>query len=249
MNFLNPLLEIYLSYPQVDKYEVMPFYREVLWLFSKHLDNRLKMFKHRVNIEIEEAFSEPGNLHFGSIYTYQTRIDIEEFVNFSEQSKRKVILELVYAGLTSLANEHNWDQRCIDDAYEKSVEDNYRFVYRSDFKLSRNKKQKGRIRINLTEHLATFTSEIGRINDENLMAQVLLETDQVNFSWGKDIREFGWMDSNNFGLKLAKGQIWLTSNPELEEVSIRYVPKHSKLEHLESYLNNLKKPLTAYNYK
>jgi hypothetical protein len=243
MNFLNPLPEIYLRYPNVDQYEIMPFYREVLWLFSKHLNNRLKMFKHRVNIEIEEVYSNPRNLQFGSIYAYQTCIDIEEFKSLDELAKRKIILNLVHSGFTSLATEHNWNKEFINDAYKKSIADNFKFVYHTDFKLSRNKKQKGRIRINLKDRLTTFTAEISDVKEERMMTTELLQTEQGNFAWWRSIKDFGWMDSDNFGIKLMKGEIWLTSNSELNVNSINFKPKKSKIEQLESYLKNLQGPI------
>ena len=246
MNFLNPLLEIYLRYPNVNQDDIMPFYREVLWLISKHLNNRLKMFKHRVNIEIEEVHSNPRNFQFGSIYAYQTCIDIEEFVNLDELSKRKTLLELIHTGLLSLATEHNWNKEIIDDAYNKSIKDNYQFVYHTDFKLSRNKKQKGRIRINLNERLATFTSEIVNIDSNETSTQLLLETEQGNFAWWRSVKDFGWMDSNNFGLKLMKGEIWLTSNPDLDKTSVDFKPKKSKKVELESFLTQLQEPIKCY---
>ncbi len=239
MNFLNPLLEIYVRYPDVKQDEVMPFYREVLWLFSKHLNNRLKMFQHRVNIEIEDVFSRPKNFQFGSIYAYQTKIDINAFIELDELSKRKTILQLIYEGLTSLAKEHNWDQQCIEDAYKKSIADNYDFVYHTDYKSSRNKRHKGRIRINLENRTVKFSAEILDVKNNKSISIELLQTEQGNFAWWRSIKEFGWMDSNNFGLKFNNGQIWLTADTEKGEIQTNLKPKKDNEKQLLSFLRNL----------
>lgn len=243
MNFLNPYIEIYLRYPVVSENELIPFYREVLWLFSKNLNNRLRMFQHRVNIEIKDGYEVPRNFRFGSIYAYQTSIDIENFKQLDELSQRKKILELVYKGFISLANEFSWDTDAITDTYNKSIQDNYQFIYRTDLKLSRNKKFKGCIRINLEGRLTTFTSEILNIETNELQTTQLLQTEQGNFGWWRSIREFGWMDSDNFGLKLMKGEIWITANTNTGQLSETFKPKKSSNNLLENFLKQLKEPI------
>lgn len=243
MNFLNPYIEIYLRYRNEDQHELMPFYREVLWLFSKNLDNRLRMFQHRVNIEIEEGYDIPQNCKFDSIYSYQTSIDLTNFKKLDEHSKRKQILELVHSGFNSLAEEFNWDKEAIADAYKKSVEENYGFVYYTDYKLSRNRKFKGRIRIDLDKRLAIFTSELLGLKTGDLRTAELLQTAQGNFAWWRYIREFGWMDSENFGLKLKNGQVWITINTISGEVTGTINPKKSDYRSLEDFLKKLKEPI------
>ena len=246
MNFLNPYIEIYLRYPNVNQHELVPFYREVLWLFSKNLNNRLRMFQHRVNIEIEDGYKVPGNFRFESIYVYRTSIDIETFKQLDELSQRKEILDLVYKGFISLANEFDWDKESITDAYNQSIGDNCEFVYRTDFKISRNKKYKGRIRINLDERLTTFTAELVNIQTDELRATQLLQTEQGNFAWWRSVREFGWIDSDHFGLKLMKGEIWITANTDTTEVSETIKPKKSSNKLLEGLLKQLKEPIQAF---
>ena len=201
------------------------------------------MFQHRVNIEIEGGYEKPRNFRFESIYAYRTSIDIESFKQLDELSQRKVILELVYKGFISLANEYGWDTDAILDVYNQSIEDKYEFVYRTSSKLSRNKKYKGRIRINLTGRLTTFTSELLNVQTEELQTTPLLQTEQGNFAWWRSIREFGWMDSDNFGLKLMKGEVWITANSHSIELSETFKPKKSSKKLLEGFLKQLKEPI------
>ncbi|NQZ78854.1 MAG: hypothetical protein HRT61_22470 [Ekhidna sp.] len=203
------------------------------------------MFQHRVNIEIKDGYEEPRNFQFESIYAYRTSIDIESFKQLDELSQRKEILELVHKGFISLANEFGWDTNAIADAYNKSIKDNYEFVYRTDSKLSRNKKYKGSIRINLTGRLTTFTSELLNIQTEELQTTQLLQTEQGNFAWWRSIREFGWMDSDNFGLKLMKGEVWITSNTHSFELTETFKPKKNSNKLLEGFLKELKEPIQS----
>ncbi len=201
------------------------------------------MFRHRVNIEIEDGYEEPRNFGFESIYAYRTSIDIESFKQLDELSQRKKLLELVYKGFISLANEFGWDTDAIADAYNQSIEDNYEFDYRTDSKLSRNKKFKGCIRITLTGRLTTFTSELLNIQTEELQSTQLLQTEQGNFAWWRSIREFGWMDSDNFGLKLMKGEVWITANTHSAELRETFKPKKSSKKLLKGFLKQLKEPI------
>jgi len=243
MNFLNPYIEIYLRKPGANQHELISFYREVLWLFSKNLNNRLRMYQHRVNILIEDGYEIPRNFRFGSIYEYRTTIDIETFRHLDNISQRKEILEIVYKGFVSLAKEYNWDLDAINEAYKHSIEENFEFIYYTDFKLSSNKKYKGRIRINLEERLATFTSELISLENEELLSTVLLKTDEGNFSWWKYLREFGWMDQDNFGLKIMKGEIWITANTTTNKVIETFQPKKSTINLLVGFLEELKEPI------
>ena len=204
------------------------------------------MFQHRVNIEIEEGFEEPRNFRFDSIYAYKTSLNIENFKQLDELSQRKEILELVHKGFISLADEYDWDTNAITDAYNQSIEDNYEFVYRTDFKLSRNKKFKGCIRINLEVRLTTFTAELVNIQTEELLTTQLLQTEQGNFAWWRSVREFGWLDSDNFGLKLMKGEIWITANTKTAELNETFKPKKSSNKMLEGFLKQLKELIQPF---
>jgi hypothetical protein len=61
INFINPLLEIYCRPEELRSKLSISFYREILWIFLKHLDNRLKMFQHRINIVFVDSDSLAGN--------------------------------------------------------------------------------------------------------------------------------------------------------------------------------------------
>lgn len=200
------------------------------------------MFQHRVNIEIEEGYDIPKNFRFDSIYAHRTSLDIDNFKKFNEPSKRRRILELVYSGFTSLASEFGWEQEFIDDAYDKSINENCHFVYHTDFKLSRNRKCKGRIRINLNKRLVRFTSEIIDTNSGEMQTVELLQTEEGNFAWWRSIREFGWLDVDNFGLKLMKGEIWVAVNTNTNEVNEIFKPKKTNTQQLEEFLRELKEP-------
>jgi len=249
MNFLNPYIEIYLHDPNENQHEIMPFYREVVWLFSKNLDNGLKMFQHRVNIDIKGSREKIVNLKFGSIYTHHTGINIKESKQLNEHSKRKAILELVHSAFISLANQFNWDKEVINHAYQESINENFQFVYYTDFKVSRNGKFKGRIRINLKERLTTFTSELCEVGSSDFHLVKLLETEQGNFGWWKSIRDFGWMDPDNFGLKLMQGEIWIVDNTNSLEVREVFKPSKNSPSRLDNFLLRLKEPIIPFNSK
>ncbi|WP_346757260.1 hypothetical protein [Agaribacillus aureus] len=199
-----------------------------------------------MNIEIEDVWESPRNFKFEGIYAYQTSIDIEKFKELDEKSKRKKLLDLVHEGLTSLAIEFGWDIEAIKDAYIKSIDENYKFVYHSDFKLNRSRKLKGRIRINLNKRLTTFTAEIIDLESNSLSECELLQTEQRNFAWWKSIRDYGWMDNHNFGLKLEKGELWLTTNTSIPNLTETFKPKKSNIQQLKNFLEQIREPV-IYN--
>jgi len=198
------------------------------------------MFKHRVNLNIEDLCDCPSNFRFGSIYEYNTNLDIEHFKQLDEQSKREKILQLLYSAFISLANEFDWDKELINDAYTKSIQDKFQFVYYTDFKVNRNKKYQGRIRINLVETIVKFTAEVLDLETKDLREKELLQTEEWNFSWWRSIREFAWIDSENFGLKMMKGEAWITTNIITNEVREIFNPKKRDLNQLENFIAQLK---------
>ena len=55
MNFVNPYIEIYFRPDTLRVDNNIPFYKEVSWTFLKNIENRLKLFQHRVNIVIVDS--------------------------------------------------------------------------------------------------------------------------------------------------------------------------------------------------
>lgn len=246
MNFLNPYIEIYIRPKELTDKIRIPFYREVLWLFSKNLENGLKMFQHRVNIILTDSEEKKKNKKFASIYEHSVKIDYEKFEVLNDNSKKEFLLEIIYNGFMELATEFSWDKEVINRSYQKSKKENYQFIYHTDFKSNRNRKDKGRIAITLKDNLVTFYSEIYNSKRNELLSAELLTTEETNFSWWRKIKEYGWFDKLNFGLKLMDGEVWIVSNKDKAEVKEVYNPKNKDIQEIENFLKKLKET-PAYN--
>tara|TARA_B100001245_G_C22882651_1_gene424575 strand:- start:686 stop:1420 length:735 start_codon:yes stop_codon:yes gene_type:complete len=243
MNFLNPYLELYCKSPELEEIGIESFYREILWLFLKNLDNRLKMFQHRVNININNASNTTYNQQFGSIYSHNTSINLDSFKTKEEIKQREELLNLVFKSFNSLAEEFNWDKDVIYDAYKKSIRDKYQFAYFTEYKSSRDKIHQGRIRINLENRTCIFTSEVINTSTGILKTKTLLETEQGNFAWWRMIKEFGWLNSNMFGLKLMKGAIWLTTDKSSEKFEQIINQEIINQDKIDEFLKELYEPI------
>ena len=246
MNFLNPLITIYFRPQELQEKLSISFYREILWLFSKNLQNGLKLFQSRVNIIIVDSESDIGVKKVGSVYEYHHFESVEEFQELDEDGRKKRVLEIVFQAFMELASKFDWNKDVIKTAFDKSLQEGCRFIYRTDYKLNRNKKDKARIAITLNKNLVTFYSEIHNEELQELTSLELLSTMQENFSWKGKIRDYGWLNKTRFGLKLMKGELWIVSdkdNSKLEEIMN---PKKYKMADIVDFLVELKeKP--AYN--
>jgi len=236
MNF-NPYLTIY--YPDL-KNEELSFDREIGWIFLKNLDNRLGLRQHRVNITIEDSNSVNYNRRFfKSIFEHFIGIDWKEFQSKDMQDKKIQLLKIIYNGFLSLAEEFDWDKEIIIDTYSKSLNDNYLFNYKTEPKMNRQKKIESYIKLDIHGSIAKISAiAMNKITNETTIKELLI-TDEDNLSWWREIREYGWLDNSHFGLKLKKGEIWLTLNVETKEIKNIFKPKNKTLEQLETFMTEL----------
>ena len=239
MNFINPYIEIYYRPESLKERFDISFYKEILWLFLKNLDNRLKMYKHRVNIVFVDSESLTGSFRFGSIYENRVFINITDFEKQNEYNKRKTLLEIVYNTFIELANVNGWDKDIIKDAYKKSMKDNYQFSYQTDFKTNRNKEARGNIKLSLTENAVTLTAKVEKTNSDEKIESDLLIIGEHIISWHRLIREFGWYDNSRFGLKFLSGQLWILVNLENMQTETIINPKKRLRSDIELFLNEL----------
>lgn len=244
MNFLNPFIEVYF-YPEKLKAEnIIPFYKEVSWIYLKNIDNRLKLFQHRLNIEIIDAVPLRKTMKFGSIYRYTLMLD-QPFNALSDVDKRRRLLDIVYEAFKVLGDENNWDLNVIEDAYQKSITQLDRFEYYTESKLNRSKQISGQIELTLNGNWLSIHAIMYYLDANQKQKIKLFESSEDNLSWGKVFKEFGWYDNVRFGLKFLKGDLWIVINTESGNAEEIIKPKKFDLKKIEKYLEELKKP--GYN--
>lgn len=244
MNFVNPFIEVYFN-PEKSKAENnIPFYKEVCWVYLKNIDNRLKLFQHRLNIEILDAAPLRKTMKFGSIYRYSLMLD-HPFNAMSLAHKRRKLLDIVYEAFTVLGNENNWDLNVIEDAYQKSITQLDRFEYYTESKLNRNKKISSQIELTLNGNWLSIHANIYFLDTNEKQRIKLLDSSEDNLSWRRMFKEYGWYDNVRFGLKFLKGDLWIVINTESGKVEEITKPNKFDLKKIETYLEELKKP--AYN--
>lgn len=241
MNFINPYTEIYFRPQSLKTENYLPFYKEVIWIFLKNLDNRLKLFQHRLNIVFTDTEDSKKITKFGSIYEYRQRIE-KPFNEIEEQEKRRKLLEIIYRAFIEVGTENKWDLSVIENAYLKSINEIGVFEYFSENKTSKNKKLSGQIKMVLKGNSLTFYALINEISSDSTRLFKLLETSEDNLSWHRMFKEFGWFDNQKFGLKLLSGELWIVLNFENGEVEEIKRPKKLELKKIEDVLNDLNKP-------
>ena len=238
MNFLNPLPEIYFAEPLPKGVNPRPaFYKEVFWIFLKNLDNRLKLFKHRLNIEFTTAEVKKSVMKYASIYQYN--VHISNLEKLSEIS-RIGLLDIVYSAFKNIGTEYQWDIDVIEDAYQKSLNEiNAPVEYTTNQKINKIRKSKAHLLLTLKAYTLTFNACIKSGNGTTETFK-LLETNEGNFSWVKMFKEFGWYDNDRFGLKFLKGDLWLVINLETEKIEELINPKYHTQSQIDSFIKQLK---------
>ena len=239
INFLNPYPSIYFNPKELSSTLAIPFNREIFWLFLKHLDNRLKMFNHRVNIVLTDKDDIPTNQKFASTYEHTLKIDAVMFQEKDDLEKKKMLLDIIYNAFSSLAKDYNWNNEIITDAYNKALKDNYTFLYSTEYKISRNKKNKANINISLNNRIAIINTLITDVASNACKEIELLKTDEDNISWYRRVKEFGWLNKTRFGLKFMDGELWMVINIENNEREIIITPKKRSKEKIETVLKEL----------
>lgn len=241
MNFVNPYISVYYNPESLHAENKIPFYKEVCWVFLKNLDNRLKLFKHRLNIEIVDTVPLRTTMKFGSIYGYILKLD-KPFNKIIESEKRRKFLDIVYEAFMAIGVENNWDLDVIEDTYKKSLTQIDRFEYLTEGKLNRTKKNFGQIELTLNGNCLTVHAVIHQISTNQKEKIKLIDTDEGNLSWSRMFKEFGWLDNTKFGLKFLSGDLWIVLNIENGQIEEFKRPKSYDLKKIEDYLENFKKP-------
>lgn len=244
MNFANPFIEVYFR-PQTLKSENdIPFYKEVCWIFLKNIDNRLKLYQHRINIEISETAPRNNTMKFGSIYGYILKLD-KSFNETIDSERRRKFLDLIHDALNILGTENNWDLAVVEDAYKKSLGQLDKFEYLTKKKMNRSKHKSGQIELTLKGNWLSFHVHIFNLETSQKEKIKLFDTSEDNLSWNRMFKEFGWYDNSRFGLKFLKGDLWIVINIENGQVEELINPNKFDLKKISKYLEELKKP--AYN--
>ncbi|MEM7368949.1 MAG: hypothetical protein AAF587_10160 [Bacteroidota bacterium] len=240
MNFIHPYVEIYTEPKELKKELGIGFYREVIWLFLKHLDNGLKLYQHRVNVRIHAEESAAETAQFASIFEYRLGVDVDAFKKKTEAQKRRALLELLRDAFVTLGEKYAWDLERIHHAYELSVKEEFQFAYQSPAKRSRNRKYLGCILIELNEGIATFSAEFRSLNGAWVKKTELLQTDEGNGSWHRYFRKFGWINNAQFGLTLLHGQLRIITSIHHNEVEYLIEPGDMNRADIQEFLDELR---------
>ncbi|WP_207432874.1 hypothetical protein [Sabulibacter ruber] len=242
MNFINPYTSIYFCQEELRTAYNIPFYKEVIWVFLKCLDNRLKLFKHRVNIHISDREELLKTRRFGSIYEYFVRIDQNTFTQLDEPTKRSVLLDVVHRAFLELADCHGWDKEAINSAYEHAKREGLYFYSQTKSKTNRSKSLTASLHFELTGNTLTFSSHITDLRNGSVQKVFLLKTDEDHFSWWRRIKDFGWYDNQRFGLKLLNGELWIVNNTASGEIEEIINQNKKEIKEINQMLFFLKEP-------
>ena len=239
MNFINPFISLYFRPTKLYDRTYFPFENEIFWGFLKNLDNRLGLYRHRVNIVFVNDEVKAIPARYGSIFEYEKKFD-KAWGELREQSKRKLLLDIVYEAFTAIGKKFDWDLDVIEDAYIKSITEVGQFKYVTASKNNRSKTLSGQIRLVLTGRELTISAIITDNKNDSEKIFRLLTTDEDTLSWEQRIRKFGWYDNQKFGLKFLSGDLWILINVDNGQIQEIKTPKKASIEKIEKYLIELK---------
>ena len=241
MNFINPYIEFYFADDEIKSDNNIKFHKEVSWTFLKNINNRLKLNRHRLNIEFVNEKPLHETIKFGSIFIYQLKLE-KPFNEIIESEKRRKLLDIIYTAFLKLGVVNNWDLEIIEDAYLKSLEEIDHFEYSTEIKLQKNKQYYGQLKLTLVKNKLTFNAEIIDLTNHSNKIYKLLETNEDNLSWNKMFKDVGWLDNDRFGLKFLNGDLWIVVNMVTEQVEELIRPKKFDLKKIEELLLAINKP-------
>jgi hypothetical protein len=241
MNFINPYIEHYFHLRNSMYETIMPFSTEVYWLFLKNLNNRLKLFQHRVNINFVDMDVATSAYRSASIYSFNARFDHQSVKALNDSDKNAWLLDTVFEAFNALADEFNWDKEAITNAYRKSISEGLHFSYQTEVKQNRQKNKRGWLEMSLDRRILTIKVKIANKDSDQEITFDLLRTNEDNVSWWREIGKFGWLDNVRFGLKLHGGEMWITCNVDTLERETIFKAKNYTRKELERSLLELQK--------
>jgi hypothetical protein len=160
-------------------------------------------------ITIQPAFHNIWNRTWknGSIVAIAPFFSHDEFCLLDKFGKYKYILDLIQTATTELSDEYQWNKEVFQNAYNKTLESNFKFRIEHPRKKSKDKKKSG---VFVIEKSETITSAYVEIDINGSITTVKL-FDKKN-SWWYDCvyylaRGNKWFDNNRFGIAFGKGKI------------------------------------------
>ncbi len=232
MNFFNPYLTYYFDNPELKEKYPLPFATEVIWIFLKNLNNGLKLEECRINFHFTEKDEHGKTLKLNKVYEYYYQINPGLFIG-DELSNRKKFLQIIEDAISALGKVNNWDTSLVNKAIKRSQKEILHFNFISGIRTSPNKLHTGQLRLSVQEEKLQVQALIKSSSSSKEFN--LLLTHEKQFSWYRNIKDFGWYDDDHFGLKFMNADLWIVVNIHngvVNEVMKHRPVKRKKMERL-----------------
>ncbi|MES2629922.1 MAG: hypothetical protein V4616_13230 [Bacteroidota bacterium] len=237
MNFFNPYLSYYFDDPELRGKYPLPYATEVIWIFLKQLNNGLKLNECRINIHFTEKPEHGKTLKLNTIYEFYFQLTPGRFTG-DELADRLVFLEMIEESLVALATVNHWNSTAIKTAVKRSRKEIGRFDFVSGLRTSPDKSRTGRLRLKLSGEqlqIRTIIADSGRTVETNLLL-----THEKQFSWYRNVKDFGWFDELHFGLKFLRGDLWIAVNVLTGQVQEIRKPRPRKSALMDRLISDLR---------
>jgi hypothetical protein len=172
-------------------------------------------------ITIQPAYHDVWNRTWktGSIVAIAPFFSHDEFSILNKENKYKYILEIIQKATIQLSDEYQWDKTVFENAYNKTLDSNFKFRIEYPAKQSKDRKKRGVFVITKDEHVTSAYIEIF-VNNTVLTKKLF---DKPNSYWYDCIYYLAkhniWFDNDRFGVGFGKKKIdiWYSiKNNEVE---------------------------------
>lgn len=147
-----------------------------------------------------------GPLYHGSICSIAVDIDEQKYIHLRGQDKLEYALNLIHAACLELCQALSWDKMVFERAYQKIIDQQYRFMLEYPYKKSKDRRTSARVVIEKTPQQSFLHIDILAPGNND---RVTLITKR-NWFWSDSVYEFAkhskWLDKSAFGVSTVDNQ-------------------------------------------
>ena len=205
----------------------------VAFMYQRHIGQRVKGLR-KITLELfaeENVFFISDFQQTLSVCVIDISFNFKEYFEKNKREQTETILETLHASVLKMCEKFDLDKAPFATAYEKVIESNYTNRYITNrLTLSRNRKHKAGVEINMTEQGAeisvVFTDKEGNI----LQRREVFRTQPHYFFVYQVIYSGKWLDNNRYVASSKNKSVNFIADINSEELVIDLQPKEREKE-------------------
>tara|TARA_B100000809_G_C14963098_1_gene468148 strand:+ start:60 stop:824 length:765 start_codon:yes stop_codon:yes gene_type:complete len=191
----------------------------------------------RITVRLTEQDNING--YFGSILGVDVEFDKDKYWILSNKKQNQVILDTVHHVAILCADKYGWDKSIFKEAYSKVLEADFKYIFESKKKTSKDRKHKATVEIKKDETCTTISVVFYDKSGNKIKTIELLKSFQHIMFYGGIIKKHKWFNNEEFGLYTNNEELIISASLNKNESKSIIIEESKNKEELEGLLRRI----------